>query len=116
MTSCFLGTKANLFSTSFFKTLVDHEVTVELKNDIQIRGTLKSVDQYLNIKLDDITVVEEVKYPHLVGLGCGFLRILAVKDKNAKRVEQLQEMLRASLFGGIWAGRWESIIFVWAAC
>jgi small nuclear ribonucleoprotein (snRNP)-like protein len=51
---------------SFFKTLVDHEVTVELKNDIQIRGTLKSVDQYLNIKLDDISVVEELKYPHLV--------------------------------------------------
>lgn len=51
---------------SFFKTLVDHEVTVELKNDISIRGTLKSVDQYLNIKLDDIQVVEELKYPHLV--------------------------------------------------
>ena len=51
---------------SFFKTLVDHEVTVELKNDIQIRGILKSVDQYLNIKLDDISVVEELKYPHLV--------------------------------------------------
>lgn len=41
-------------------------MTVELKNDIQIRGTLKSVDQYLNIKLDDIQVVEELKYPHLV--------------------------------------------------
>jgi small nuclear ribonucleoprotein (snRNP)-like protein len=27
---------------------------------------LKSVDQYLNIKLDDITVVDELKYPHLV--------------------------------------------------
>ncbi len=51
---------------SFFKTLVDHEVTVELKNDIQIRGTLKSVDQYLNIKLDNISVMEEMKYPHLV--------------------------------------------------
>ncbi|KAK3116238.1 U6 snRNA-associated Sm-like protein LSm2 [Teratosphaeriaceae sp. CCFEE 6253] len=50
---------------SFFKTLVNHEVTVELKNDISIRGTLKSVDQYLNIKLDDISVVEELKYPHL---------------------------------------------------
>jgi small nuclear ribonucleoprotein (snRNP)-like protein len=49
--------------------LVDHEVTVELKNDIQIRGTLKSVDQYLNIKLDDIQVVEELKYPHLVSVG-----------------------------------------------
>ena len=51
---------------SFFKTLIDTVVTVELKNDIQVRGTLKSVDQYLNIKLDDVSVVEEVKYPHLV--------------------------------------------------
>lgn len=56
---------------SFFKTLVNHEVTVELKNDISIRGTLKSVDQYLNIKLDDITVVDELKYPHLVSRGLG---------------------------------------------
>jgi small nuclear ribonucleoprotein (snRNP)-like protein len=51
---------------SFFKTLVDHEVTVELKNDIQIKGVLKSVDQFLNIKLENIQVLEEVKYPHLV--------------------------------------------------
>jgi len=51
---------------SFFKTLVNHEVTVELKNDISIRGTLKSVDQYLNIKLDDIMVLDDIKYPHLV--------------------------------------------------
>ncbi|KAG7008948.1 hypothetical protein G7Y79_00004g015320 [Physcia stellaris] len=50
---------------SFFKTLVDQEVIVELKNDISIKGTLKSVDQYLNIKLDDIGVLEEVRYPHL---------------------------------------------------
>ncbi|RDW60137.1 hypothetical protein BP5796_11743 [Coleophoma crateriformis] len=57
--------KIKMLFFSFFKTLVDHEVTVELKNDIQIRGTLKSVDQYLNIKLDDISVVEELKYPHL---------------------------------------------------
>ncbi|KAK3076202.1 U6 snRNA-associated Sm-like protein LSm2, partial [Coniosporium uncinatum] len=50
---------------SFFKTLVDHQVTVELKNDISIRGTLKSVDQYLNVKLDNIEVTEPMKYPHL---------------------------------------------------
>ena len=43
-------------------------MTVELKNDISIRGTLKSVDQFLNIKLDDIEVLEELKYPHLVRL------------------------------------------------
>lgn len=39
---------------------------MELKNDISIKGTLKSVDQYLNIKLDDIGVLEEVRYPHMV--------------------------------------------------
>ena len=55
-------------SASFFKTLVDHEVTVELKNDICIKGVLKSVDQFLNIKLDEIQVVEELQYPHLVSI------------------------------------------------
>ena len=60
---------ANLEACSFFKTLVDQEVVVELKNDISIRGTLKSVDQYLNIKLDDIGVLEEVRYPHMVSRG-----------------------------------------------
>ncbi|KAL2263708.1 hypothetical protein VTK26DRAFT_5564 [Humicola hyalothermophila] len=59
---------------SFFKTLIDHEVTVELKNDIQIRGVLKSVDQYLNIKLDNIQVLEELKYPHLSAVKNVFIR------------------------------------------
>ncbi|KAL7953944.1 like-Sm domain-containing protein [Trichoderma compactum] len=59
---------------SFFKTLIDHEVTVELKNDIQLKGILKSVDQYLNIKLDDIHVVEELKYPHLSSVKNVFIR------------------------------------------
>lgn len=39
---------------SFFKTLVGSQVTVELKNDLEIKGTLVSVDQFLNIKLDNI--------------------------------------------------------------
>ncbi|KUJ11130.1 small nuclear ribonucleoprotein LSM2 [Mollisia scopiformis] len=59
---------------SFFKTLVDQEVTVELKNDILLRGTLKSVDQYLNIKLDQISVVDELKYPHLSSVKNVFIR------------------------------------------
>ncbi|KAM0482970.1 hypothetical protein ACHAPX_002414 [Trichoderma viride] len=59
---------------SFFKTLIDHEVTVELKNDIQLKGKLKSVDQYLNIKLDEIQVVEELKYPHLSSIKNVFIR------------------------------------------
>jgi len=49
-----------------FKTLTDQEVTVELKNDLSIVGTLKSVDQFLNIKLDNIRVLDEDKHPHMV--------------------------------------------------
>ena len=41
---------------SFFKTLVGKELAVELKNDVVITGTLMSVDQYLNIKLNNINV------------------------------------------------------------
>ncbi|KAL9610575.1 MAG: hypothetical protein Q9167_004726 [Letrouitia subvulpina] len=59
---------------SFFKTLIDHEVTVELKNNISIKGTLKSVDQFLNFKLDDIQVLEELKYPHLSSVKNVFIR------------------------------------------
>lgn len=42
------------------------QVTVELKNDLAIKGTLHSVDQYLNIKLNDTKVINEAKYPHMV--------------------------------------------------
>ena len=42
---------------SFFKTLVGKELAVELKNDVVITGTLMSVDQYLNIKLNNINVL-----------------------------------------------------------
>ncbi|KAI8337107.1 hypothetical protein BC941DRAFT_426727 [Chlamydoabsidia padenii] len=59
---------------SFFKTLVDQQVTVELKNDLAITGTLKSVDQFLNIKLDNIAVVDEERYPHMISVKNCFIR------------------------------------------
>jgi U6 snRNA-associated Sm-like protein LSm2 len=36
---------------SFLKTLVDAEIIVELTTDVRIRGTLRAVDQFLNLKL-----------------------------------------------------------------
>ncbi|VCW79398.1 unnamed protein product, partial [Gulo gulo] len=59
------GLSAMLFY-SFFKSLVGKDVVVELKNDLSICGTLHSVDQYLNIKLTDISVTDPEKYPHMV--------------------------------------------------
>ena len=55
---------------SFFKTLVGKEIAVELKNDVALTGTLHSVDQYLNIKLNDVNVVDAEKYPQLVSALC----------------------------------------------
>jgi len=59
---------------SFFKTLVGKEVAIELKNDIVLTGILLSVDQYLNIKLSNMHVVESEKYPQLNSLKSCFIR------------------------------------------
>ncbi|KAJ3409094.1 U6 snRNA-associated Sm-like protein LSm2 [Chytridiales sp. JEL 0842] len=59
---------------SFFKTLVGQPVTVELKNDMQITGILLSVDQFLNIKLDDIRVTDEKRFPHMLSVKNCFIR------------------------------------------
>uniref|UniRef100_A0A7N0SYE6 Sm domain-containing protein n=1 Tax=Kalanchoe fedtschenkoi TaxID=63787 RepID=A0A7N0SYE6_KALFE len=61
---------------SYFKDLVGREVTVELKNDLAIRGTLHSVDQYLNIKLENTRVVDQDKYPHMVPKSRAFFSLL----------------------------------------
>ena len=55
---------------SLFSVLRDRHavVTVELKNNVQLRGTIDSVDQYLNIKLGNVEVVNKEQYPHLVVL------------------------------------------------
>ncbi|CAG0882474.1 unnamed protein product [Darwinula stevensoni] len=59
---------------SFFKSLVQKDVVVELKNDLCICGTLHSVDQYLNIKLTDISVTDPEKYPHMLSVKNCFIR------------------------------------------
>ncbi len=53
---------------SMFKTLEGKTVLLELKNSLQLRGKLVSVDQYLNLKLDEVEVVDRENYPQLVRL------------------------------------------------
>lgn len=59
---------------SFFKTLESKTVTVELKNDIQIRGVLHSVDQFLNCKLLNVEILNNESNPHLLSLKNAFIR------------------------------------------
>lgn len=50
------------------------EIAVELKNDVVMTGTLHSVDQYLNVKLMDVQVVDKQRYPQLLALKNCFIR------------------------------------------
>ena len=52
----------------FFKELSEKgaKITVELKNDIEITGSLTAVDQNLNIYLTKILVKDSDKYPQFV--------------------------------------------------
>lgn len=59
---------------SFFKTLVGKEVAVELKNDVCMTGILVSVDQYLNVKLSNIQVVDKERFPQLAAIKNCFVR------------------------------------------
>lgn len=44
------------------------------KNNFSICGALHSVDQYLNIKLTDISVTDPEKYPHMLSVKNCFIR------------------------------------------
>lgn len=83
---------------SFFKTLIGKEVAIELKNDLILIGELLSIDQYLNIQLIKISIIEKHKYPQLQGLKNCFIRgsvvryiQLASKDVD---IELLQDASR----------------------
>ena len=67
---------------SFFKSLVGKDVVVELKNDLSICGTLHSVDQYLNIKLTDITVMDGQRFPYMLSVKNCFIRGSVVRMSN----------------------------------
>ncbi|RHY33548.1 hypothetical protein DYB32_002061, partial [Aphanomyces invadans] len=79
---------------SFFKTLIGKEVAVELKNDVALVGTLHSVDQYLNIKLTDVSVVEENKYPQLMNMKNCFIRGSVVRYIQIAKADVDTELLQ----------------------
>mmetsp|Transcript_28866 Transcript_28866/g.93046 ORF Transcript_28866/g.93046 Transcript_28866/m.93046 type:complete len:96 (-) Transcript_28866:2714-3001(-) len=83
---------------SFFKTLVNKEIAVELKNDVALTGRLHSVDQYLNIKLLETKVVDAERYPQLTSMTSVFIRGSVVRyiqiPKADVDVDLLQDAAR----------------------
>ena len=79
---------------SFFKTLVGKEIVVELKNDLALRGTLHSVDQYLNIKLLGVQVEDTANFPHLQSVKSCFIRGSVIKYVQLPASEVDTELLQ----------------------
>mmetsp|Transcript_7463 Transcript_7463/g.22664 ORF Transcript_7463/g.22664 Transcript_7463/m.22664 type:complete len:99 (+) Transcript_7463:157-453(+) len=79
---------------SFFKTLINKEIVVELKNNLTMRGTLQSIDQYMNLKLENVTVLEEEKYPHLLSVRNCFVRASVVRYVVLKHSDVDTELLQ----------------------
>lgn len=80
------------------------QVTVELKNDLCITGTLHSVDQYLNIKLHDIKVDNPDQYPHMLSVRNCFVRGSVVRyiqlPQGSVDTELLHDATRREARGG----------------
>lgn len=89
---------------SYFKELVGKEVIVELKNDLAISGILHSVDQYLNIKLENTRVVDDTKYPHMLSVKNCFIRGSVVRyvqlPPDGVDVDILHDATRREARGG----------------
>ena len=79
---------------SFFKTLVGKTVVVELKNDLCLTGVLESVDQYLNLKLSDVAVADEARFPQLVPVKKCFIRGSTIRYIQIPRDEVDTELLQ----------------------
>jgi len=93
-----------LLTTSHPPPLSSPQITVELKNDLAITGTLHSVDQYLNVKLNNIKVVDEEKYPHMMSVRNCFIRGSVVRyvrlPPGSVDIEVLHDATRREARGG----------------
>lgn len=58
---------------------------------MKIKGNLSSVDQYLNIKLLDVSMENIKEYPYMVSDQCVFL-FLRLPSKTVLSVAQLSDM------------------------
>lgn len=99
---------------SFFKTLVGKEIVVELKNgaaefcapslltanrsllptDLAVRGTLHSVDQYLNVKLFAVSVEDVSNFPHMVRAAQTCMQKTTIAQRAALTTRRLARASR----------------------
>eukprot|EP00943_MAST-04B_sp_MAST-4B-sp1_P005954 g5954.t1 len=77
-----------------FDSLHCKAVCVELKNDLSLTGTLESVDQYLNVKLSNVDVVDKERFPQLLACKDSFIRGSTIRYIQIPRNEVDTELLQ----------------------
>lgn len=81
-----------------FKTLEGKVVTVELVNNVVIKGVLKSADHFFNFRLEEIEVINHGGMLELLALTTMFIRGSAVRymilDKGDVDLELLRDATR----------------------
>lgn len=69
-------------------------MVVELKNDVAMSGTLHSVDQYLNVRLNNATIVNASAHPQLTCIKNCFVRGSVVRYIQLHAVDVDTELLQ----------------------
>lgn len=71
---------------------------IELKNSLQIKGRLESVDHFLNMKIGDVEIVDRESFPQLMSVKSLFVRGGVVRyvhlPSDAVDTELLQDAAR----------------------
>ncbi|KAA6402253.1 MAG: putative snRNA-associated protein, Sm class [Streblomastix strix] len=87
-------TQPSIFQ-QFFQNIVGQNITVELKNDVTVHGTLKMIDKYMNLKLTLLEIIEKDKYPQLFSVKELFIRASSVRyihmDPKAVDLNKIQQ-------------------------
>jgi len=88
---------------SVFKGLIDRNISikVELKNGVELSGTLTYFDHTLNLYLDNPVVSDPEKYPQFLSLKTCFIRGSTVRyihlPPNELDLEIIQEACKKEL-------------------
>ncbi|EPR78961.1 LSM domain-containing protein, partial [Spraguea lophii 42_110] len=83
-----------LFYT-FFKTLIGKRLCFELKNTMIIVGRLESVDNFLNIKISMIKMIEPIDNPILNNL-----EVVTIRGSGIKIIRMCDDINLQSVLDG----------------
>jgi U6 snRNA-associated Sm-like protein LSm2 len=78
-----------------FKKLIGNPVIVELKNQAIIKGILQSSDNFLNMKLIEVEVLNAESFPHLPRLSSAFVRGSSIRYVHLPPEEVNVDEIRA---------------------